>query len=126
MLADSNILIYVVDPDDTVCKDFLKGKHIRISTITRIEVLGYPGFKSLSNERQEEMHKILSFVAEIPLSEEIVLRAIELRQQRRMSVADAVVAATALVHKLDLATRNTADFKHIDTLRLVNPYDQHI
>jgi predicted nucleic acid-binding protein len=38
--------------------------------------------------------------------------------------ADAYLAATALESGLTLATRNTADFRHFDGLRLVNPWSQ--
>jgi predicted nucleic acid-binding protein len=56
------------------------------------------------------------------LDERVVQQAIELRQQRRMNLADAVIAATALVHGLPLVTRNTADFLHVPGLRLLNPF----
>ena len=41
---------------------------------------------------------------------------------RPISTADAVIAATALAHDGQLATRNTADFDAIG-LRLINPWD---
>lgn len=40
-----------------------------------------------------------------------------------MKLADAVIAATALVGNLRLATRNVADFKGIDGLETLNPFD---
>ena len=39
-----------------------------------------------------------------------------------MSVADALIAATARVHGLALATRNVGDFRHAD-VELVNPWE---
>jgi predicted nucleic acid-binding protein len=36
--------------------------------------------------------------------------------------ADAIIAATALVHDLSLVTRNEEDFKDIPGLRLVKPF----
>ncbi len=47
--------------------------------------------------------------------------AIRLRRQRRMSLGDALIAATALEHRQPLATANVADFQWIDNLTLVNP-----
>ncbi|MFN0077866.1 MAG: hypothetical protein ACKVY0_15530 [Prosthecobacter sp.] len=41
-----------------------------------------------------------------------------------MSLGDAFIAATALEHDLELATRNTDDYKHITGLRLVNPFEK--
>ena len=39
-----------------------------------------------------------------------------------MGLADAIIAATALVHDLPLVTRNEEDFKHVTGLRVVNPF----
>jgi len=36
-------------------------------------------------------------------------------------LADAIIAATALLHNLPLVTRNEEDFKHVTSLRVVNP-----
>jgi predicted nucleic acid-binding protein len=49
--------------------------------------------------------------------------AIALRQQRKMSLADSILAATALENDLELVSRNVDDFKWIAGLRLVNPFD---
>ena len=38
-----------------------------------------------------------------------------------MSLGDSIIAATALCHRLRLATNNTADFKGIPGLELFNP-----
>jgi len=39
-----------------------------------------------------------------------------------MGLADAIIAATALVHDLSLVTRNKEDFKDVPGLRVVNPF----
>jgi predicted nucleic acid-binding protein len=43
--------------------------------------------------------------------------AIGLRQQRKMSLGDALIAATALEHNLTLATHNEGDFSWVPGLR---------
>ena len=40
-----------------------------------------------------------------------------------MSLGDALVAGTALVHSLTLVTRNVEDFQWIQGLSLLNPFD---
>jgi predicted nucleic acid-binding protein len=40
---------------------------------------------------------------------------------RKMSVIDGMLAALALRHDAQLATRNTADFEHLD-VKLINPW----
>jgi toxin FitB len=44
-----------------------------------------------------------------------------LRQMRKMSVGDAIHAATAIIHNLELVTRNEGDFKWIKQLVVVKP-----
>lgn len=67
------------------------------------------------------MRGFFSLVAVLPISPEVVLEAIRLRQLRKMSLGDAVIAATALVHGLPLVTRNVADFARIDGLTVIDP-----
>lgn len=38
-----------------------------------------------------------------------------------MSLGDAIIAATAKVYKLPLATANTKDFIHLEDITLINP-----
>jgi hypothetical protein len=45
-----------------------------------------------------------------------------LRQRRKIRLADAIIAATALVYALPLVTRNVDDYKHITALTLINPF----
>jgi toxin FitB len=47
----------------------------------------------------------------------------ELSAERSRSVIDALLAATALANGLTLVTRNTKDFRGIDGLPLLNPWD---
>jgi hypothetical protein len=122
VLCDSNILIYAAEPTDTRCKQFVERDSAAIASITRIEVLGFTGFNTLSEDRRVRLQEMLSTLVEIELDEPVIQRAIQLRQQKRMSIADSVVAATALVSNFELVTRDVADFKHIDGLRLINPF----
>jgi toxin FitB len=50
------------------------------------------------------------------------LRAFERKQGRILSVPDAFMAATAMIHDLPLATRNVRDFERL-SIRLINPFE---
>jgi len=41
-----------------------------------------------------------------------------------MKLPDAIIAATAILYSLTLITRNTADFKDIIGLKIVNPFEK--
>lgn len=56
-------------------------------------------------------------------TEYAVLVAACAHQGRSVSTEDAQIASIALIHGLALATRNVKDFKGIDGLTVVNPWD---
>jgi hypothetical protein len=60
----------------------------------------------------------------LPITDVIAQRAIALRQMRRLSLGDALIAGTALAFDLILVTHNTSDFDWISDLRLFNPLVQ--
>jgi hypothetical protein len=123
MLCDSNILIYAADPGDTRCAAFAERADAAIASVSRIEVLGFPGFANLSEDHRARLREIIVSMVELVLDERVIQHAITLRQQKKMSLADAVIAATALAHDMPLVTRNVDDFKHIAGLKLVNPFE---
>ena len=57
----------------------------------------------------------------IYISQAIVEQAVELRQKRKISLGDSIIAATAIVNDLTLITANIADFKWISNIKLLNP-----
>ncbi len=50
-------------------------------------------------------------------------RAGQIAAMRTRSLADCLIAATALEHHLTLVTRNVADFEDLEKLEIVNPWD---
>ncbi len=120
IILDSNIFIYLAN--GTLEKRIIAEIDISHATVTKIEALGYPRISA--NELQ-----LLSILFEesydLELSDEIVERAIKLRQLRKMSLGDAIIAATALTHNATLWTANGADFLYIEGLRLHNPLKKY-
>lgn len=89
-----------------------------ISVMSRIEVLGYP----LTADQLQQAMRLLAYVDEIPLHEPVVQRTITLRQQSRVRLPDALIAATALDLGFPLMTRNTQDFHTMNGLIILNPF----
>lgn len=122
MICDSNVLIYAVEPGDTLCLPYAQRTDAMIASVTRIEVLGFPKFGLLSQQRQTQLRNIVNSTTELALDEEIIQRAIQLRQQKSLKLGDAIIAATALEYAVPLVTRNEGDFKHIAGLQIINPF----
>jgi hypothetical protein len=119
MLLDSNILIHASRAPAPAIWNLLANGNCATASVVRIEVYGFTG---LDHIEQAALDEIFRHLHTLPLDDSVVARAITLRQQRRMSLADAVIAATASAHDLPLATRNSRDFKHVSGLRLIDPF----
>jgi toxin FitB len=118
ILLDSNLIIYAVQPDYESLRVWLAGQALSASALSQLEVLG---FERLSEDEREQFGRFFMAIRVWPISNAVVLQAIDLRQQRRMSLGDAVIAATALVQGIPLATRNVRDFRWIPNLVLIDP-----
>lgn len=120
ILLDSNILIYAVQKEHETLRQWLLTIQPAYSIISKIEVLGY---WNLNASQSQAIAKVLVAMREIAITTRQCEQAISLRQQRKMSLGDALIAATALDHHLPLATRNIKDFDWISGLELINPID---
>jgi len=58
----------------------------------------------------------------LPVDRAVAEWAAEIRAEHESTYNDSLIAATALVHDLTLATRNTADFEGTG-VRVVNPWE---
>jgi predicted nucleic acid-binding protein len=119
MLLDSNILIYGAEGGEPRLDAILDRTDLTVASVSCIEVLG---FHRLSEAERQGLELAIERMEVLALDESIVQRAIQLRQERKMGLADAIIAATALVHRSPLVTRNVDDFKHIPGLEIINPF----
>jgi len=88
-----------------------------ISVITQIELLSW----KLLNDKDEEIIKgFISDCTVFSLEESIVSTTILLRKAISIKLPDAIIAATALEHNMQLLTHNSKDFKNIQGLILVD------
>ena len=121
MLVDSNILIYAAQPGYAQLRQFIADQAPAVSAVSYVEVLGY---HQLDDEERQYLEEFFRLAQVWPLSQAVLDQAVALRQQRKMSLGDALVAGTALAHGLTLVTRNVEDFQWIQGLSLLNPFDR--
>ena len=123
LLIDSNALIdYLGGKLPVAAANWLEQvfqyETYHVSVITRIEVMSFQA----DPQATRDMLDLVENAQEVGLEEPIIQRTIVLRQQHRMKLPDALIAATALVHGLLLVTRNLADFQNIPGLAVLNPH----
>lgn len=119
MLIDSNIIIYASKPEYADLRRFIAEYAPAVSAISYVEVLGY---HKLTDSERQDLEAFFSAVLILPLSHTILDQVVRLRQQKKMTLGDSFIGATALVYNLTLVTRNTDDFDWINGLSLLNPF----
>lgn len=115
-LLDSNLIIYAASDIYAFLRPLIAGSYV--SGITKLEVLGY---RNLTADDKLYLESVFATVEIIPVLNEVIDLAISLRQNRKMSLGDSIIAATAMLNGCELYTNNTADFMHIPNLIVVNP-----
>ncbi|MDP2786285.1 MAG: type II toxin-antitoxin system VapC family toxin [Sulfurimicrobium sp.] len=120
MLVDSNILIYATKPEHAKLRRWLVDVLPKVSVISKVEILGYHKLQSAEKAALTELLNSLELIYLSPASYEI---AIQLRQQRKLTLGDALIASSCLERGYALATCNTGDFAWIDELKVFNPLE---
>src|SRR5262249_44056651 len=90
-----------------------------VSAVSYVEVLG---FHKLTEGDRTTLTTFFAASEILPITQDVLDRAVQLRQTRKMSLGDSLVAATALVFNRTLVTRNVKDFSWINGLKLYNPF----
>lgn len=120
LLLDTNVLIYHLknnlSPELTEQLALtIAAQQAYISFITRIEMLAWKGHTDLSLQQTSDL---LIQLPELGINETVITRTVHVRKIHGLKLPDALIAATALVHGLQLVTANTADFQRVDGLAM--------
>ena len=121
-LIDTNVWLYAAAGRPEAVRfldDAAEAEWAGYTAISRLELFGFPDLKPADDEKLKDM---LDCFVEVPVSSEIIDRAIHIRKGRRVKVPDSIVAATALLMKAKLVTRNVVDFKNIQGLSTLDPF----
>lgn len=124
LIVDTDILIDAGrNVNDAVnCLQHIEQKFtVAISSVTQMELI-------IGCRNKNELHTLEQFIERfhiIRLDEEISDKAIDLLKQYRLShgllIADALIAATAIISDISLVSKNQSDYRFIEDLQLL-PY----
>jgi len=116
-LVDSDILIDVLRKNTLAISmlDVLLSKGpVAVSVVSRMETIR----GCLNCEAQQQAERLLKQLQLVGLDAQIATRADHLVTQyflsHRLAVADALIAATAIVYELPLLSKNQKDFRFLD------------
>ncbi len=118
MLLDSNIIIYAAKPEHVFLRHFIAINAPAVSAVSYVKVLGY---HLLSELVRSYFDLFIKSAQMLQINTSVLNQAVNLRQLRKMSLGDSLIAATALTSHRTLLTRNTDDFKWIAGLKLLDP-----
>ncbi|QMW05738.1 type II toxin-antitoxin system VapC family toxin [Spirosoma foliorum] len=119
MILDSNIIIYSVQPEYLSLARYLQANQeiVQVSLISTLEVLGFSRLDPIDKRKFEAY---LGSAKLLPITDEIINKAIRLRQQRKRSLGDSIIAATGLIYNQPILTNNVADFADVDGLAVIS------
>ena len=121
-LIDSNIISKysnnLISEQGCLFLEDIFDTEILISFITRIEILVYsPSEDSV----KLIVNSILEASSQLLISEEILLKTVEIRRKAKIKLPDAIIATTAIIHNLTLLSDNDNDFLKVGKLKYINP-----
>lgn len=101
-------------------RNLLLGINPEISIVTNIELFAT---KNISLQEYELLERFVAFSTVHDVNKGLIEKTINIRQNYKIKLPDALIAATALANNLTLISRNTKDFEGIEDLSFINPYD---
>jgi hypothetical protein len=93
-------------------QQLVPGKHrLAYSVVTRAELFA-------GTTATDAVSQLLAPFRELPIDRAVAERAGRIRRDTGVRLPNALIAATALEHGMNLATRNDSDFKAVSGLRI--------
>jgi predicted nucleic acid-binding protein len=125
LLIDTNIVIYYLQqllPGNV--EDYLDSLFNKypseISFITEIELLCW------NTDNTSDLLMIEQFINDIGVIELDTMTkklTVNIRRIHKIKLPDAIIAATAIAKEMTLITRNEKDFRKINNLKVINPFE---
>ena len=104
-LLDTNVILGLLQNQPKVIKTLerleLDTGACAYSSVTRMELLGFPG---ITTQESQLINSRLEMLERLPIVTAIEDETIAVRKQSRLKLPDAIICATALIHNVQLVT----------------------
>lgn len=104
----------------TECINALDDKEATVSVITEAEILS--GESCNDPLVRESVAQLLARWERLEVSHDITLQTGNIKRKYRLALPDALIAATAFIHKMEVLTKNIKDFSKVEGLVVKAPY----
>jgi tRNA(fMet)-specific endonuclease VapC len=124
IMCDTDVLIELYKNNPQVVQELRRIGHeqLAISPVTEAELY----FGALNKQELEKIKRNLALIRHFPFDAAVsnmFLRLMEAYSlSHKLSLPDALIACTAMVHDLELYTLNAKDFRFISSLKLHQPF----
>ena len=112
IVADTNILLYLLSGDKTLA-EILDQKQVYISFITELELLGYKG---ISKQEQQIIKTFLKECIVVDINSSIKEQTILIKQKYSIKLPGSIIAATSLFLNIPIISAN----KELQKIKEVN------
>jgi len=114
-LIDTNIVVFYLDNKlPKAIATIIEDSKPNISVITRMELLSW---SKATKAQSEIISKFIEESITYNLEEEVIVKAIEIRKNKKMNLPDPIIAATSVVNDMVLITNDGRAFKSLRTLK---------
>jgi len=113
-VLDTNIILYILNGNKKLA-EMLDGKHVFVSFITELELLGYSG---ISMKDKSLIRAFLDDCVVIGMNDPIKDNTLKIKQNQTVKLPDAIIAATAMFLDIPLVSADKG-FLKIKGLNLV-------
>lgn len=100
ILADTNVVVYLLGGNARIA-ELLDGKEVYLSFITELELFGK---RTLTAAEKRKIQAFLDECIVVDVNASIKATVIKLRENYKLKLPDAIVAATAIEYNLPLFT----------------------
>ena len=122
ILCDTNILIEIYRDNAKIIEAVkqIGQENIAVSDVTCAELL----YGARNKKELQTIRKDLNKLTVLPIQSSVSKLAVKLVEKyalsHKLSLPDALIASTAITHKIKLYTLNIKDFKFLEDMKLVN------